>query len=95
MTQTTITTSYQSRPNSNVGKVVAKANGRQRSVTWDQSKSSDYNHGAAAGALVLALIGSTDPAKVKEVTEAMIARAEADWQHEVLDNGKHRFGVTL
>lgn len=35
--------------------VIAKGGGRQRTVSVDQSKSNDWNHGNAAGTLGLAL----------------------------------------
>lgn len=89
-----ITTTYKTNA-SGTGQILAKGGGKQRTVAYDDSHSVNYNHGTAAGALVLALVGSTDPAKVKEVTSAMVIRAETDWRHEVKDGGKHVFGVTL
>lgn len=61
MSVTTITTRYESRPNSNVGKYVARSLGRQRSVTTDQALGSHENHERAAKALaaVLADLGIT------------------------------------
>lgn len=36
-------------------KVLAKGGGKQRTVAWDLSKSTDWNHGTAAGTLALVL----------------------------------------
>jgi hypothetical protein len=36
-------------------KVLAKGAGKQRTTAWDLSKSTDWNHGNAAGALALVL----------------------------------------
>jgi hypothetical protein len=48
MSSTTIRTHYRAYPGSNVGQVVALANGRQRSTRWDQAQTSDTNHLMAA-----------------------------------------------
>lgn len=37
------------------GQILARGEGRQRTVSVDQSKSSDWNHGNAAGTLGLVL----------------------------------------
>lgn len=37
------------------GKIVAKCNGKQRTIGYDPAMSSDRNHGTAAGTLALAL----------------------------------------
>jgi hypothetical protein len=60
---TTIRTRYRNRPGSNVGKYVATALGRTRSLTADQSLTSDENHRRVAEVLanVLADIGATPP----------------------------------
>lgn len=49
-----IRTAYKTNPNGR-GQIVAKGNGKQRTVSFDPSKSSDWNHGAAAGELALVL----------------------------------------
>jgi hypothetical protein len=36
-------------------KIVAKCSGKQRTITFDTTRSSDHNHGTAAGTLALAL----------------------------------------
>lgn len=48
-----ITTTYRPHPSSNVGSIVAKSEGRQKSTRFDQSKSTDANHGIAAANLIL------------------------------------------
>lgn len=40
---------------SGAGRVIAKGRGKQRTHKWDLSKSADWNHGTAAGTLLLAL----------------------------------------
>lgn len=48
----TVTTHYESYPNSNVGKVVAKFGGRQATVRVDQALNSEGNHRLAAERLL-------------------------------------------
>lgn len=48
-----IRTAYKASPNSNVGTIVASGMGRQKSTRFDQSKSSDANHGIAAANLII------------------------------------------
>ncbi len=49
-----IVTRHKSNANGR-GQVIAKANGRQRTISWDHSVSADRNHGNAAGTLILAM----------------------------------------
>lgn len=42
------------------GQVIAKSQGKQRTVSYDASKSNDWNHGNAAGVLIDALGVFTD-----------------------------------
>ena len=46
-------------------KVVAKGHGKQRTMPWDLSKSTDWNHGAAAGILANVLLSPEQRAKVR------------------------------
>lgn len=48
-----IRTAYAPVANSNVGKIVATGTGRQKSTRFDQSKSSEENHGIAAANLII------------------------------------------
>lgn len=48
-----IRTAYKSSPNSNVGTIVATGAGKQKSTRFDQSRSSDANHGIAAANLII------------------------------------------
>jgi hypothetical protein len=52
--QTIIRTSYQTNA-SGRSQILAKGGGKQRTVNYDDSKSSDWNHGNAAGTLALVL----------------------------------------
>jgi len=45
-------------------KVIARGAGKQRTVAWDLSKSTDWNHGNAAGTLLDVLLSPLDRAKV-------------------------------
>jgi hypothetical protein len=60
---TTIRTRYANRPGSNVGKYVATGLGRTRSLTTDQTLTSEENHRRVAELLAAALadIGATPP----------------------------------
>lgn len=49
-----ITTKHTSNANGR-GQVIAKGGGKQRTTSWDYSKSDDWNHGNAAGTLALVL----------------------------------------
>lgn len=53
--QNIIRTAYTTHPTSGASRIVAKGAGRQRTVPFDPAKSSDWNHGNAAGTLALAL----------------------------------------
>jgi hypothetical protein len=79
---TTITTQYRTDP-SGKGKVTAKADGKQRTVSYDPSRSVDYNHGAAAGALLRVFVG--------QVGEQFVDELLSGTRQEVLDNGRQRF----
>lgn len=52
---TIIRTAYGTHPTSGASRIVAKGAGKQRTVPFDPSKSSDWNHGNAAGTLALVL----------------------------------------
>lgn len=61
------------------GQIVAKYDGRQRTIPWDHSASVDHNHGLAAGTLALALGVSWGPNMEKFAT------------HETAEDGTHVF----
>jgi len=63
-----IITQYAPRANSNVGKIVAKALGRQKSHRYDQSLSSAQNHRAAAQQMLAKLLGPE--ASTYEITDS-------------------------
>lgn len=58
-TQITVRTRYESRPNSNVGKVVARALGRQKATTCDPALTADQYHEAAARNLLRSICADT------------------------------------
>lgn len=53
--ETVIRTAYTTHPTTGASRIVAKGAGKQRTVPFDPSVSSDRNHGLAAGVLALAL----------------------------------------
>lgn len=75
-----ITTSYTSNA-SGAGRIVAKGNGKQRTVAYDHSKSPAWNYGNAAGTLGLVL-WQGDSARRLAADVAM---------HVVLHDGRHQF----
>lgn len=68
------------------GQVIAKGNGKQRTISWDHSKSADWNHGAAAGTLAVALVGKHTGPDADQVVSTAI--------HTVNDDGSHTFNLT-
>jgi hypothetical protein len=69
-------------------KVRAKCAGRQKTTNWDLSRSTDWNHGTAAGALILAL-GQNDSWIVGDAIESI---DEGNAAHDSNDSGtKHGF----
>lgn len=50
-----IRTTYNTHPASGASRITAKGGGKQRTIQFDPAKSSDRNHGEAAGTLALAL----------------------------------------
>lgn len=52
---TIIRTAYNTHPTSGASRITAKGGGRQRTIQFDPAKSSDRNHGEAAGTLALVL----------------------------------------
>lgn len=55
-----IITTYGTTPQG-AGKVTAKGMGKQKTTRWDASKSTEWNHGTAAGALIIAVSESMHP----------------------------------
>lgn len=83
-----ITTKYTTTANG-AGRIVAKANGRQLTSAYDQSKSANWNHGTAAGALILEK--GSDIMSVATVSD-IVARLDAGKvTHMGFDDGTHRF----
>ena len=66
---TKIVTRYQTNAQGR-GQILAKANGRQRTVNFDPALSSDRNHGLAAGTLALALGLSWNDAATHETNDS-------------------------
>lgn len=78
-----ITTTYTSNGNGR-SQIRATGAGRQRTVSYDQSRSPEWNHGNAAGTLALVLIEG-DTARTVAARTARITR------HRV--EGKMRFSL--
>lgn len=72
-------------------RVVAKSNGRQRTVKVDLSKSERWNHGAAAGTLLAALL--TDEQKAKVAHPSGMQRLSVESLSDA--GGKYRFTVNV
>lgn len=60
-------------------KIVAKGAGKQRTVAYDHSLSSDANHGVAAGTLM----------------QALDVRWNDETTHEVMSDNRHRFSIPV
>lgn len=71
-----VSTRYRGHPGSNVGKVTARAMGRQRTVRVDQAQGSGANHEAAVRALVAALL--EDLATATEVAELGVEMVDSN-----------------
>lgn len=69
--------------NNGTPKIVAKGNGKQRTVNYDLSLSADRNHGLAAGTLALVLIKG-------EAARHLAAKTAT---HTTKDGGKHVFTI--
>lgn len=72
-------------------RVVAKSNGRQRTIKVDLSKSERWNHGAAAGTLLAALL--TDEQKAKVTHPSGMQRLSVESLSDA--GGKYRFTVNV
>lgn len=59
----TITTTYKVN-DKGAGRITAKGNGKQRTISYDHSRTPEQNHGDAAGTLALALDFPKDAADV-------------------------------
>lgn len=83
---TIIRTAYGTHPTSGASRIVAKGGGKQRTVPFDPSKSSDWNHGNAAG----------EVARLLFVGKAARKKAASIATHDSSDDGtKHGFGFTI
>lgn len=84
-----ITTTYVPHPSSNVGIVLAKSEGRQKTTRWDSALSTDANHGIAAANLILHM-RKQNHLQGSEV-KGLAIRAESG-SHDSNDSGtKHVF----
>lgn len=77
---TCIRTEYQT-DGKGAGRIVAKGNGKQRTVPFDHAHSVDWNHGDAAGVLSLVLFTG------KTARRLFAENAK----HMVEHDGRHRF----
>jgi hypothetical protein len=86
-----ITTTYKNV--NGTPKVVATAAGRQKTVNWDLSKSTDWNHGTAAGALIIAM-HKRDPLTTNPPRAFVRSMDNVGAEHTSNDAGTvHRFDV--
>lgn len=70
-------------------KVIATSGKRQKTVSYDLAQSSDWNHGQAAGALLLS-VDEKDGTSL--ANEFVVGLHEGTVTHEVLGGGgKHKF----
>lgn len=53
--KTIIRTAYHTHPTTGASRITAKGGGKQRTIPFDPAKSTDRNHGEAAGTLALVL----------------------------------------
>lgn len=87
MTLSITTTKFNN--DSGAPKVKATAGKRQKTVSYDLSRSSDWNHGNAAGALLLAM-DEKDGTTLGN--EFVIGLHQGTVQHDISEGGgKHRF----
>ena len=77
-----ITTTYKTNA-AGTGQILAKSGGKQKTVSYDQTKSSAWNHGTAAGAFLLA----------KDNDDPLLLAGE-NWTHDSNDSGTvHKFSL--
>lgn len=86
----TINTKFDTRANGS-GIVVAKANGKQRTVSIDPAYSPDQNHAAAAGALLNVLTDDRQQAMLRHPSGGQRVRVF----HTSDAGGKRRFEVNV
>ncbi len=89
-----ITTQYVTN-NSGTGQIKAKGMGRQATVTYNQSKSKDWNHGTAAGALILVVQRKNPELQYGDRIDLNAVRSiDAGYStHTLNDNQTHTFEV--
>ena len=84
-----ITTKKTNSLTSGAPKILATAGKRQKTVNYDLSKSSDWNHGQAAGALLLS-VDEKDDSNLS--SQFVVGLHEGTVDHQVSDGGgKHSF----
>jgi hypothetical protein len=75
-------------------KVLAKGGGKQRTTAWDLSKSTDWNHGNAAGVLAKVLLATSAPGTADEIEKRFHDAASGAMFHDSNDSGtRHGFKV--
>lgn len=67
-----ITTTYKTNAKG-TGQILARGNGKQRTVAYDQALSSRANHGSAAGTLALVLFEGDTSRKVAADTAKVVS----------------------
>lgn len=91
-----ITTKY--RNVNGTPKVTATLNGKQKTLAWDLSKSTDWNHGTAAGAVILHVSSTMHPLTQQNGdhlgTSVVRSLDNGYGEHTASDDGTvHRFNV--
>lgn len=71
------------------GQVIAKGHGRQRTVSWDHSRSSDANHALATGALLNVLADERQQAILRHPSGGQ----RVQWEHN--DDGSIKWTVNV
>lgn len=85
--KTIVRTTYSTHPTTGAGRIVAKCDGKQLTTPYDPAKSSDWNHGAAAGNLLTS--GKFDGLLISLTAERIAAM-----EHDSNESGsKHGFAV--
>lgn len=84
----TVTTTYTTTA-TGAGRIVAKAQGKQRTVTYDPALSVKANHGGAAGTLLNVLLDARTQAMLRHPAGHNLIT------HMGFDNGVHKFNVEV
>jgi hypothetical protein len=92
-----ITTTYKTNGQGR-SQILAKGMGRQKTISFDASKSSDWNHGTAAGALIIHVNSTLHPLERQngdDLRRAAVRSIDGGYStHDSNESGTvHRFVV--